>query len=177
MRSLQLYADTVSPRKRPKNSWSNCVFLAPQTSPESRIVWSLAAHRRRPHALPTSDNQGERMAGHILRSKRIADDLAHDGWWHPYLHQLGECSVKHGSDCLYCQSLQRLHNRLQILIRDRLDNVPTFVEHLNVASAITHTFLSIIKRVLSACFSAIDRANALFLPSRVTPTQLGFQAD
>ena len=35
-------------------------------------------------------------AGHILLSKRIADDLAQDGWWHPQLHDLGECEVKHG---------------------------------------------------------------------------------
>jgi TolB-like protein len=35
-------------------------------------------------------------AGHILLSKRIADDLAQDGRWRPQLHELGECSVKHG---------------------------------------------------------------------------------
>jgi len=35
-------------------------------------------------------------AGHILLSKRIADDLAQDRWWHPQLHDLGECEVKHG---------------------------------------------------------------------------------
>ena len=35
-------------------------------------------------------------AGHILLSKRISDDLAHDGRWRPRLHELGECSVKHG---------------------------------------------------------------------------------
>jgi TolB-like protein len=35
-------------------------------------------------------------AGHILLSKRIADDLAQDGRWRPQLHDLGECSVKHG---------------------------------------------------------------------------------
>jgi serine/threonine-protein kinase len=35
-------------------------------------------------------------AGHILLSKRIADDLAQDGFWHPQLHDLGECEVKHG---------------------------------------------------------------------------------
>src|SRR6266699_2778890 len=65
MRSLQLYADTVSPRKRPKNSWSNCVFLAPQTSPESRIVWSLTAHRRRaPNSQPR-----EAMALNLFRTK------------------------------------------------------------------------------------------------------------
>lgn len=35
-------------------------------------------------------------AGHILLSKRVADDLAQDGRWRPQLHDLGECSVKHG---------------------------------------------------------------------------------
>jgi TolB-like protein/thioredoxin-like negative regulator of GroEL len=35
-------------------------------------------------------------AGHILLSKRIADDLAQDSRWRPQLHELGECSVKHG---------------------------------------------------------------------------------
>jgi TolB-like protein len=36
-------------------------------------------------------------AGHILVSKRIADDLAHYGHWRPYLHDLGEYEVKHGA--------------------------------------------------------------------------------
>ena len=36
-------------------------------------------------------------AGHILVSKRIADDLAHFAQWRPYLHDLGECEVKHGA--------------------------------------------------------------------------------
>jgi TolB-like protein/Tfp pilus assembly protein PilF len=35
-------------------------------------------------------------AGHILLSKRAADDLEHSGKWHAYLHPLGECEVKHG---------------------------------------------------------------------------------
>ncbi|MGH8122120.1 MAG: adenylate/guanylate cyclase domain-containing protein, partial [Rudaea sp.] len=35
-------------------------------------------------------------AGHILLSKRVADDLAQYRHWQPYLHQLGECVVKHG---------------------------------------------------------------------------------
>ena len=34
-------------------------------------------------------------AGHILLSKRIADDLAQYGQWRPHLHDLGECEVKH----------------------------------------------------------------------------------
>jgi len=36
-------------------------------------------------------------AGHILLSKRVADDLAHDSIWHPHLHELGEIAVKHGA--------------------------------------------------------------------------------
>ena len=36
-------------------------------------------------------------AGHILLSKRVADDLAQDSHWHPYLHQLGQVEVKHGA--------------------------------------------------------------------------------
>jgi len=34
-------------------------------------------------------------AGHILLSKRVAEDLAQSRKWGPYLHDLGECSVKH----------------------------------------------------------------------------------
>jgi TolB-like protein/class 3 adenylate cyclase len=36
-------------------------------------------------------------AGHILLSKRVADDLAQDGLWQPCLHELGEIEVKHGA--------------------------------------------------------------------------------
>jgi TolB-like protein/Tfp pilus assembly protein PilF len=35
-------------------------------------------------------------AGHILLSKRVAEDLAQSRYWGPYLHDLGECAVKHG---------------------------------------------------------------------------------
>lgn len=35
-------------------------------------------------------------SGHILLSKRIADDLAQDNRWHRYLHELGEAELKHG---------------------------------------------------------------------------------
>src|SRR5262249_46724394 len=35
-------------------------------------------------------------AGHILVSKRIGEDLAQYSKWRPYLHELGECEVKHG---------------------------------------------------------------------------------
>jgi TolB-like protein/Flp pilus assembly protein TadD len=35
-------------------------------------------------------------AGHILISKRVADDLAQYRRWQPYLHDLGDCEAKHG---------------------------------------------------------------------------------
>jgi TolB-like protein/class 3 adenylate cyclase/Tfp pilus assembly protein PilF len=35
-------------------------------------------------------------AGHILVSKRVADDLEHYPHWRPHLHDLGETEVKHG---------------------------------------------------------------------------------
>lgn len=35
-------------------------------------------------------------AGHILLSARLAEDLLSYQEWHPYMHDLGECEVKHG---------------------------------------------------------------------------------
>jgi len=35
-------------------------------------------------------------AGHILLSKRVADDLGEYEHWRPLLHDLGECEAKHG---------------------------------------------------------------------------------
>src|SRR6059036_3114231 len=35
-------------------------------------------------------------AGHILVSKRVAEDLAEYEQWRPFLHDLGTCDVKHG---------------------------------------------------------------------------------
>ena len=35
-------------------------------------------------------------AGHILLSRHVAEDLEHYPHWQPYLHELGECEVKHG---------------------------------------------------------------------------------
>jgi len=35
-------------------------------------------------------------AGHILLSRHVAEDLKHLPEWQPYLHDVGECAVKHG---------------------------------------------------------------------------------
>ena len=50
-------------------------------------------------------------AGHILLSRHIAEDLTQYRHWQPYLHDLGECEVKHGL---------RLH--LVNLYKDNLGN-------------------------------------------------------
>ena len=39
-------------------------------------------------------------AGHILLSKRVAEDLQQNGRWRPHLHDLGEMEVKHG-ECVH----------------------------------------------------------------------------
>jgi serine/threonine-protein kinase len=48
-------------------------------------------------------------AGHILLSKHVADDLEQYRQWRPFLHDLGECEVKHGARVfvvnLYTQEL------------------------------------------------------------------------
>src|SRR5213593_4404849 len=48
-------------------------------------------------------------AGHILLSKRVAEDLAQYRQWQGHLHDLGECEVKHGARVhvvnLYSQEL------------------------------------------------------------------------
>ena len=36
-------------------------------------------------------------AGHILLSKHTADDLVEYARWKPFLHDIGECEVKHGT--------------------------------------------------------------------------------
>ena len=36
-------------------------------------------------------------SGHILLSRRVADDLAEHNSWRPALHDIGECEVKHGT--------------------------------------------------------------------------------
>src|ERR1700737_369364 len=35
-------------------------------------------------------------AGHILLSKHVAEDLEHFARWQQYLHDIGECEMKHG---------------------------------------------------------------------------------
>jgi serine/threonine-protein kinase len=55
----------------------------------------------RPNVAGAGVNVAQRVldcgdAGHILLSKRLADDLVEYSHWRPHLYDLGECLVKHG---------------------------------------------------------------------------------
>jgi class 3 adenylate cyclase len=64
-------------------------------------------------------------AGHILLSKRAAEDLEHYDHWRPLLHDLGEWDVKHGVRVrvvnLYSDEVgnAQLPNKFQVLERHR----------------------------------------------------------
>src|SRR5213595_3471198 len=56
----------------------------------------------RPNVAGAGINMAQRVmdcgdAGHILLSKRAADDLESYSRWRPHLQHLGECEVKHGA--------------------------------------------------------------------------------
>src|SRR5256886_6082168 len=63
--------------------------------------------------------------GHILLSKHVAEDLEQYPHWQPYLHELGECEVKHGVRVsvvnLYTEELGNpaLPKKFQILRKKR----------------------------------------------------------
>src|SRR4026207_56045 len=65
-------------------------------------------------------------AGHILRSKHVAEDLEEYPHWQPHLHELGECEVKHG-----------VHVSLVNLYTEELGNpaVPEKLKAARVAAA------------------------------------------
>ena len=67
----------------------------------SGMVNEVADVNERPNITGAGINVAQRVmdcgdAGHILVSKRVADDLEQYRQWRSYLHDLGECEVKHG---------------------------------------------------------------------------------
>jgi adenylate cyclase len=96
-------------------------YTSPEAPVQCAIEISRAAHLRLPlrmgvHSGPVSGvvdvneranlagaglNMAQRVmdcadAGHILVSKRVADDLGEYEHWRPLLHDIGACEVKHG---------------------------------------------------------------------------------
>jgi adenylate cyclase len=62
-------------------------------------------------------------AGHILLSKRVAEDLAEDRLWQPLLHELGEIESKHGMKLavvnLYSEEVGNPHAPIKLSHRRR----------------------------------------------------------
>src|SRR5947207_359220 len=68
----------------------------------SGIVSGIVDVNNRPNLAGAGINMAQRVmdcgdAGHILVSKRVADDLGEYEQWRPLLHDLGTCEVKHGA--------------------------------------------------------------------------------
>ncbi|HJT46469.1 MAG TPA: adenylate/guanylate cyclase domain-containing protein [Chthoniobacterales bacterium] len=79
-------------------------------------------------------------AGHILLSKRVGEDLAQYRHWQSYLHELGECEVKHGEMI----SLVNLY-------------------HDNVGNPATPTIIATSNRSTTAGFRPRDRMPKVFV--------------
>ena len=101
-------------------------------------------------------------AGHILVSKHAAEDLEQYDQWQPYLHDLGECEVKHGE-------------RLQVVnfYNDEIGN-PAVPEKFT-KGAMAGTMPSAIKKRRSYSIAAmvigaliVLGATSLFLATRTT---------
>jgi TolB-like protein/class 3 adenylate cyclase/Tfp pilus assembly protein PilF len=79
-------------------------------------------------------------AGHILLSKRVAEDLGQYRHWQPHLHDLGECKVKHGE----IVSLVNLYT-------NEVGNpqVPTKLSRVPPVQAVNHQFGSSTEKLSS----------------------------
>jgi TolB-like protein/class 3 adenylate cyclase/Tfp pilus assembly protein PilF len=89
-------------------------------------------------------------AGHILLSKRTADDLAQYSYWRPYMHPLGPCEVKHGE-------MVELVN----LYDEKIGN-PTIPQRMRQVRAARHSQM---RRRVAYIFVAILAGVALLLTS------------
>jgi hypothetical protein len=65
------------------------------------------------------------------------------------VYNLTFCSSFHGRS--HTEFLLPLHNRLHILIRDRLDDIPIFIEHLNIAAVAKNTVVKLLCDLGRAC--------------------------
>ena len=104
-------------------------------------------------------------AGHILLSKRVAEDLGQYRHWQPYLHDLGECEVKHGDRI----SLVNLYNG-EVGNPQR----PSKVAEATVATKSSPRKLDRGPRILITALvalTAIVIGSALILPRFQTKTQ------
>src|SRR5436309_8718308 len=120
-------------------------------------------------------------AGHILVSKRVADDLAQQRRWQPYLHELGDVEVKHGVVVslvnLYAETIGnpnpptrigKVRGSVRALSKGVRKGLPLFARaiFIIVGLAITLTFVLAIVSVIfaPAIMRTLDQRRSATLP-------------
>src|SRR5438093_1832702 len=126
-------------------------------------------------------------AGHILVSKRVADDLAQQRRWQPYLHELGDVEVKHGVVVslvnLYAETIGnpnpptrigKVRGSVRALSKGVRKGLPLFARaiFIIVGLAITLTFVLAIVSVIfaPAIMRTLDQRRSATLPQPTATT-------
>src|SRR5438132_6052079 len=107
-------------------------------------------------------------AGHILVSKRVADDLGEYEHWRPLLHDLGECEVKHGARIgiasLYDSETgnPQLPRKLQAVKRHRTQvRWAEVAAALLVLAAIVAAFVLVLRRPPHSALALVEKSIAV----------------
>jgi len=107
-------------------------------------------------------------AGHILLSKRVADDLGEYEHWRPLLHDLGTCEVKHGV-CIGIANLYdsetgnpQLPKKLQAVKRHRTQvRWAEVAAALLVLAAIVAAFVLVLRRPRHSALALVEKSIAV----------------
>jgi hypothetical protein len=107
-------------------------------------------------------------AGHILLSRHVAEDLEHYPRWQSYLHELGECEVKHGVRVglvnLYGDGIgnPQIPNKLRVLEKQRARSRGVVVATaLLLLSAIVAVFFVVAKKSARSTSSTPEKSIAV----------------
>src|SRR2546426_4864818 len=107
-------------------------------------------------------------AGHILLSRRVADDLGEYQHWRPLLHDLGECEVKHGARIgiasLYDSETgnPQLPKKLQAVKRHRTQvRWAKVAAALLVLAAIVAAFVLVLRRPTHSALALVEKSIAV----------------
>jgi TolB-like protein/Tfp pilus assembly protein PilF len=107
-------------------------------------------------------------AGHILLSKHVAEDLEQYPRWQPYLHDLGECEVKHGVRTgivsLYDDQIgnPQLPKKLRVLQKHRArSRLTAIATALLLFAGIAAAFVIVSKRSAKSMLTAPEKSIAV----------------
>ncbi len=108
-------------------------------------------------------------AGHILLSRRVADDLAQYGKWQPHLHDLGPVEVKHGVKMdlvnFYTESVGN------VAIPKKIAQAKTRASRRAKLRALLVSALAVV--IAASAFFLLQRSKLLNGPANVSPSGAG----